>query len=394
MRSRAVMQTPVFLSCLVISLTIILSGCSSRNQYDIADPVVGPPPPRRLDFESLSSVADNSESESNLQLTSYTADQPIPLTEVVARVNGTPILAGQILEPFAPKLMAARKQLSPTEFRKAQEMLLKRNLPAQIEQTLMVDAVKSKLKQEQFEQIDAQLDEFFEFEVERLKGQFQVSNSAELEGVLQSQGMSLVSMREMFGNRQLATEYISGKIGTQAPLTRQDLLAEYNRRKEEFAKPEQVKWQQIQVSHSQHGSRDAATRVLNQAITELQQGVDFSDVAKRYSDGPLKDNGGHWDWTQPESIASIKVREALSQLQSGQTSAVISNQTSFQIVKVTGHKPASYTSFAQVQEKIRTELISAQREEKAKQVIAELKVDAIIETMFDDDNSNSEAILR
>ena len=222
---------------------------------------------------------------------------------MVARVNGTPILAGQVLEPYAAKLMAARKQLSPSEFRKGQEMLLKKNLPAQIEQMLMVDAVKSKLKQEQFEQIDAQLDEFFELEVERLKGQFQVSNSAELEGLLQSQGMSLVSMREMFGNRQLATEYIRGEIGEQAPLTRQDLLVEYNRRKEEFAKPEQVKWQQIQVSISKHGSRDAAIQVLNQAITELQQGADFSDIAKRSSDGPLKDQGGHWDWTQPKSKA-------------------------------------------------------------------------------------------
>ncbi len=382
------------MSRIVICLAIILSVGCSQHRYDIADPVVGPPPPRRQSFESIAEVAHDSKAESHLQLTSYTADQPIPLTEVVARVNGTPILAGQVLEPYAAKLAAASKKLPPNEIRKAQEMLLKKNLPAQIEQTLMVDAVKSKLKQEQFEQIDTQLDEFFELEVERLKEQFKVANSAELEGLLQSQGMSLVTMREMFGNRQLATEYIRGKIGEQAPLTRQDLLVEYNRRKEEFAKPEQVKWQQIQVSISKHGSRDAAIRTLNQAITELQQGADFSDVAKRYSDGPLKDQGGHWDWTQPSSIANTEVREALAKLQSGQLSGAISNSVSFQIVKVTGRKPASYTPFAQVQEKIRTEIISGQREEKAKQVIAELKADAIIETMFDDDNPAFETILK
>ena len=376
---------------IVICLAMILSVGCTQHRYEVADPVVGPAPPRK---QSLESVAYDSETMGEVQLASYTADEPIPSTEVVAWVNGTPVLAGLVLEPFAAKLAQASKQLPPSEIRKAQEMLLKQNLPAQIEQTLMVSAVKSKLEVEQYDLINEQLDEFFEQEVERLKGQLGVSNLAELEGKLQTQGMSLVTMREMFGNRQLATEYLRGKMGEGSPLTRQDLLTEYNRRREEYAQPEQVTWQQIQISISKHGSEIAARAVLNQAITELRQGVDFSDVVKRYSDGPLKDKGGHWDWTQPSSIANPKVRDTLAQLQMGQLSPAVNTGNALQIVKVTGRKPATYTPFDEVQETIRKELINNEREQRAQQIVDELKAEAVIETIFDDDFSKSKSIIR
>lgn len=366
---------------IVICLAAVLFAGCSQHRYDVADPVVGPPPPRK---QNLEQVAYDAEQKTEVQLTSFEADEPIAMTEVVARVNGTPILAGQVLEPYAGKLAEASKKLPPSEIRKAQEMLLQKNLQAQIEQTLMVDSVKSKLQKEQMEQISSQLDEFFDLEVERLKAQFKVSNVAELEALLQSQGMSLVTMREMFGNRQLATEYIRGKMGEESPLTRQDLLKAYNARKDEFAQPEQVKWQQIQISITKHGSRDAALEKLSAVIADLEQGIDFSVVAKTHSDGPLKENGGHWDWTQPTSIANEDVRQALSQLSTGEMSGVIESGSSLQIVKVTGRKPATHTPFSEVQEKIRAEIIEKQRSEKAKQIIAELKQDAIIETMFDD----------
>lgn len=345
-------------------------------------------------MEAVAYEGSQSSGEVELQLTSYSADEPIPMTEVVARVNGTPILAGMVLEPYAAKLAAASKQLPPSEIRKAQEMLLEKNLDAQIEQTLMVDAVKSRLGQEQLEQINLQLDEFFQQEIERLKQQFHVANTAELEGLLQSQGMSLVTMRDLFGDRQLAQEYVRGKLGEETPLSRQNLLAEYKRTIEDYAQPEQVRWQQVHISSTKHGTSAVAQKVAHQALAELRQGADFSDVVKRYSDGPLKDKGGHWDWTQPTSIASTDVRAALAELKYGEHSAVIQDGTSWKIVKVTGRKPATYTPFDEVQEKIRENLLTLEREKKAKQVVAELRETAVIETIFDDKQSGSLQLIR
>ena len=368
-------------SGLILLVIVSLVGCSGNRSYDVANPVVGPPPPR---IDNAVQLAQSPDRAQEIQQASFSSTAPLSMTTVIARVNGTPILAGQILEPYAAKLNEAAKQVSPEEIRKVQENIIKRDLPPQIEQTLMSSQVKSKLTQEQLDAIDEQLDTFFEAEIEKMKQKAGVSNLAELEGVLQQQGMSLVTFRDMFGDRQLAGEYIRGKLGEESPITRAELLAEYNRRKEDFAKPEQVKWQQLQVSFAKHGSRTRAGRIYNNAVTELKEGADFTDVVRKYSDGPLQESGGHWDWTQPESIASADVREALSDLPVGSMSKTIETDGSFRVVKLTGHRPATYTPFAEVQEKVRAEMIESQRSEQVKVVIAELKENAVIETMFDD----------
>ncbi|TWT52283.1 Chaperone SurA precursor [Thalassoglobus neptunius] len=366
---------------LIILAVVSVFGCSGNRSYDVANPVVGPPPPRYDNAEQIARAAD---AQGVIQQASFDTEAPLSMTTVIARVNGTPILAGQVLEPYAAKLAQASKQLPASEIRKAQEGIIKRELPPQIEQTIMVNEVKSKLTEEQLSAIDEQLDKFFDIEIEKMKAKAQVSNLAELEGALQQQGMSLVTLREMFGDRQLAGEYIKGRVTQDAPVTRAELLEEYNRRREEYAQPEQVKWQQLQVTFASHGSRSRAGEVYNKAIAELKAGSEFTDLVKKYSDGPLKDSGGHWDWTQPQSIANVEVRKSLAELPVGNLSQTIETDKAFLVVKLTGHRPASYTPFEEVQEEIRKSLINRRQEEQVETIIAELKDQAVIETMFDE----------
>lgn len=376
----------ILISCVIVCLL----GCSSNRSYDVANPVVGPPPPR---FDNAVQLSQSPEVNEDYQLVAYSTEDPLLMTTVIARVNGTPILAGQILEPYSQKLAEVSKQVSGSEVRKIQETIIKRDLPPQIEQTLMASQVKAKLKKEQLDAINDQLDTFFDAEVEKMKEKAQVGTTAELEAVLQKQGMSLVTFREVFGDRQLAGEFIRGKVGEEAPISRAELLTEYNDRKEEFAKPEQIKWQQLQVSFAKHGSRDRAGRVFNNAVADIKQGVDFTEVVKKYSDGPLKDAGGHWDWTQPESIASPEIRQALQELPVGSMSSSMETSSAFLVVKLTGRREASYTPFDEVQEQIRKEIIEKRHDEKVQSILAELKENAVIETMFDDGFLKGKVIL-
>jgi len=72
------------------------------------------------------------------------------------------------------------------------------------------------------------------------------------------------------------------------------------------------------------------------ALGELQSGVSFADVAKKYSDDPTtKDNGGEFgaliDKTNRDLAAQIT--DALFKLQPGQTSTIINTGYSLEIVK-------------------------------------------------------------
>lgn len=360
-------------------LTLLLAaGCSHKN-YNVADPVVGPAPPR--DFTK---VAAQSEALDDIRPVAYQADEPLSTTAVVARVNGRPILAGEILEQYSSRLAKARPQMSDRDYRKAQETLIQRDLPKIIEQSLMANSVKARLKKDQLEQIDSQLDVFFEQEVDRLKAEFKVNSTAELEALLQEQGMSLASMRKQFGERQLAQEYVRAKMGSDPPLSRAELLAEYNARKEEFAEPALVKWQQLQLTTVKYKNLATAQQTLQTALEELDRGVSFEDVVKKYSDGPLAAQGGHWDWMQTSSIANAELRKALDTMPLNQLSPVIRSPNSVQIVRVLGRKPAGYQPFGDVQESIRKRILEERRVAKAQTIIDDLMQAAMIETMFDD----------
>ncbi|MCA9080590.1 MAG: peptidyl-prolyl cis-trans isomerase [Planctomycetaceae bacterium] len=364
-------------------LLALLVGCAGKT-YKVDHPVVGPAPPRMVEAEQYAQA--NAELESDIQQVGYskTGDEPLRMTDVVARVNGTPILAATVLEQYASRLEQARGQVTKTQFREAQETLIQRDLDRYIEQTLMADAVKSKLKDEQLEAIEAQLDQFFSMQVEEMKKQAKVETLADLEAVLQQQGLSLSTMRKMFGDRQLASEYVRSKVGDPPPVTREQLTEDYHAHLDEYAQPAQVKWQQLQITIATHGGKSAALIEMDKALNELRNGAEFDDIVKKYSDGPLASNGGHWDWVQPGSIANPKVRDALAALDVNRYSDVLVSENTLQVVRVTGRREARHTPFEEVQDAIRERLNKEWKEQRAQAIVDELKDNAVIETMFDD----------
>lgn len=382
--------SPPMASCSrkLIWLILLACGCAGKS-YNVANPVVGPAPPRIIPAEKF--AESERKPAGTVQLVSFTESPTaaILMTDVVARVNGKPVLAGDILEPYAAKLELAKPQMSAIEFRQTQEMLLKKDLDRYVEQTLMAEAVKGKLKPEQLEAIDKQLDDFFHLQVQAMMQQSHSATLMDLEGQLQEQGMSLATMRKLFGDRQLASEYVKQRVGDPPPFSPEQLKADYDAHLADYTDPAQVKWQQLQVSTNRPGGKDAAFQVLQQATQELQSGTDFDDVIKKYSDGPLAKNGGHWDWMQPDSIANEKVRTVLAELPVDEISDVLVSDSSLQLVRVTGRRKTRYTPFEEVQDDIRKRLLQEWREARAKEVITELREKSVIETMFDDSAKTS-----
>jgi len=399
----------------ILLLILLVAGCGTKN-YNVANPVLGPPPPRVQDAQArqqqLEQLAQNPKesaednglkmvSAQEIETVSDESKAPLEMTDVIARVNGKPIFAGDILDQYSVKLDEFRNQMEAgvakgliseekmlTKFRETQEMLIKRDLDHHVEQILMADAVRSKLKKEQLEDINHQLADYFEKDyVTGLRKKFNVETTLELESLLQSQGMSLETMRKMFMDQQLASQYIRTKMGEDPKPSRAELLKLYNSQLEKYFRPMQVKWQQLQINLS--GDSAAARQKMDEAQAALQSGTSFDDVVKKYSDGPLKDNGGHWDWTQPESVANEDVRKILQKMKAGETSPVLSTGSSLQIVKVTARREAGHQPLDEVQEDLRQQIIGEFREQRAKIVVSEIRSKAVIETIFDHDSPSS-----
>ncbi len=383
------------LVCLLALLTSV--GCNGRS-YQVSSPVIGPVPPR----VPASEVAQNTKTSkpktnasvraqnAGIETVSHSAAQPLEMTDVIAEVNGEPILAHQVLDKYTPQLNQAKQTLKPEQLRKAQLEMIKKDLPDLIDQTLMVDSVKSTMKPEQLTSVEAQMDKFFEGEVTRLMGVTQTGSPTELEGALQSQGMSLVTLRKNFGDRQLAGQFMRSKMGTEPTASREEMLALYEKNVAEnvkdFTVASELKWQQIDISYAAHGGVEGAEAEAQKLLEEIRQGtITFDDAAHDRSDSDLATKGGHWDWTHPESLVDADLKEALTSLELNGISEVIPTKSACVIVMLTGRHEASVVPFSDVQKLLHDSIVTEKKEAIGKVVMEKVKIDAVIHTILEDE---------
>lgn len=389
-------------------LFLAFTGCDTLGRTKVDNPVAGPPPPR-VKLASTQSVGtahigtplsqpeQAAEAEGVVRLASAESSEvgdEVFALQPVAVVNGSPILAGDILERYGASLEEARQKTSAEQFREVRLDLIERDLPGHIDRKLLADALRSTLKSEQIKALNEAIGKAFDEEIAGMMKEMGVNTRHELELELQKQKTSLASLRDNFATQQMAMEYIRSKAGKLDEIGRPELLQYYQAHAEDYAVPAKVKWQQILIAFRGDDEKRQALNELEQAIQELKSGADFGDVARRLSGGYNAESGGHFGWTEAGSLSNREIEKALFELPVGSISRVFEDSTSFQLVKVTDRQPAGRVPFATVQDTIREQLEKETRRQLAERVVQELRAGAVIVTMFDENKSEKKRVDR
>ena len=386
---------PVAFITAALAMTTII-GCDSTKAVKVDNPVMGPPPPRvttedlKMDARNYAQISKESSSPSSAiqQVAATTGaiaspDRPVQDMQVVAKVNGVPILASEVLDRYSIVLNKAKQEATPQQFDQLRLQIIKKDLPSHVERTLLVESLKQTLDNEQLASLDQQLDAAFEDRMKEMMAKAKVNNRRELNEKLSEQGATLAHLRQEFGNQQLALQFLSMKASTNVVFSRTDLLKHYKENLEDYSHPARVEWSEIIVKFLFHGGKSQAAEVVRKAIRDLQNGEEFGEVAKSYSDGPTALQGGSWGWTQYESIAEPKLVALLKTLPVGETSEVLIMEDAFRILKITNREKAHVTPFGEVQEEIKQAMMNEFRAKNTEKVLDQLRENAVIETMFD-----------
>jgi len=379
-----------------LSVAIILCGCDALNTPKVENPVMGPPPPRKAGAPAAGSVdlenplyprrvvADASGTEpGSIEKVDFETTE-ITGTTVVAKVNGAPIFASEVLEQFAGRLAQAAEKIPARELNRAKLDIIRRGLDSHVERKLLAEALKSTLEAEQVEMLDGHIDALFEQEMENMKERFGVRSRHELEIKAGEQGTSLVQLRDAFALQLMAREFLRNKAGAPPHVGRQEMLDYYREHADEYEFPAQVRWQQVLINFRRQGGKTQALERLELAVAELRSGADFSDVAGRYSDGPRAEQGGMWDWTQAGSLTDTEVEDTLFRLPPGTISSVMEGKNDFRLVKVLQVREQGRTPFEEVQNDIKKLIVEDIQQQTIKNVLADMKERAIVITIFDE----------
>ncbi|MFO7803716.1 MAG: peptidyl-prolyl cis-trans isomerase, partial [Desulfovermiculus sp.] len=141
----------------------------------------------------------------------------------------------------------------------------------------------------------------------------------------------------------------------------------YDRHKDEFTRPEQVKARHILIRVDQEASEEdvhKAREQIDAAAERVEQGADFAQVAKDVSQGPSAEQGGDLDWFGRDSMVPDFEKAAFA-LQPGEVSEPVRTKFGFHLIKVTDRREAGVQPLDEVQEKIRSRLAR----DKAMQVL-------------------------
>ncbi len=326
-------------------------------------------------------------------------DTAIFNSQVAATVNGAPILNGEVLDKYAGYLISVREQLqkvakdpkmlkpgqplpTPEDYAKHREQLIQGSIAVHIQRKLLVERLKAGLKPDQVKAMNSHIDELFEKEIQRLKQELKVSNKTELELELNKKGTTLQNVKDNFANDRLSQECIGVKSEKADKIDRPEMLAYYQAHEDKFQVVAKVKWQQIQVSITPEVNKKAARKTLDQAVSELNEGVPFEKVARKYSDGPNAKEGGTFDWMEAGNLADTKLEKKLFSMPLNKLSDVHEGPNYLCVVRVTDREEAGRKPFREVQEEVHGILELEMNRKRSKKFMRELFTSAVIETQY------------
>jgi peptidyl-prolyl cis-trans isomerase C len=203
-------------------------------------------------------------------------------------------------------------------------------------------------------------------------------------GLAQTQGANLPpdELKALIKDDLMISKVIESKIVSKIVITDKESEDLYNVRKGEFKLPEQVSAKHILIKVDASASeeeRKKAKEKIESVLKEARAGKEeFSDLAKKYSEGPSGPNGGDLGYfIRGQMVPSFE--EAAFSLNKGEISDVVETMFGYHIIKVEDKKESTPIPFADVKEDIEKYLIRQKSSEKIEAWIKELRSNATIE---------------
>jgi peptidyl-prolyl cis-trans isomerase C len=179
----------------------------------------------------------------------------------------------------------------------------------------------------------------------------------------------------------LITHVVNKKIVDGVKLTDEELKAEYEKNKESFKKPEQVRAAHILIKTTEDMTKEqlAAARAKAEKILTEVTPKNFAEVAKQYSEGPTAVNGGELGWFDKNSMVKEFSEAAFTGTPEKIYGNVVKTQFGYHIIFIEEKKEAGYLTFEEVKPSLEKQLLNQKRAEVYKTWVEELKKEYIKE---------------
>jgi len=268
--------------------------------------------------------------------------------EIIARVNNEIITKTDYDKALATAVDDAKQECenhcTPQQLEASIEERRKNALRDLIDQSLLVQRGKD-------------MSISVETEVIKQLDQIRIGNKLpdmeSLEKAVTAQGLNWEDFKNNIRNHLITQKVIGQEVGSHITIAESEAKKFYEEHKGEFIGPEGVALREIVVSTE--GKKESELPDLKKkaetALKRVDDGEDFSEIAKRMSDGSTKDQGGYLGTYKRGELAKL-IEDKVFSMKRNQLTGVMETKQGYLILQVMEHYDEGQQSFEKVKDKI------------------------------------------
>ncbi len=198
---------------------------------------------------------------------------------------------------------------------------------------------------------------------------------------LSANNMTYQDYREKMRNDITEVKFIDKVIKSKVTISDDEIFSYYNRNKDRFTDPPEVRLRQILLLVPREASDVEKKEIYKRALAvleEIKRGADFSTLASRYSDGPNASNGGDLGFVKMGEIDPALEKVAF-RLDIGEVSPVITTSNGFHILLVTDKRKGRQKPLSEVKEEIQSIIFKDKEKEAFNDWLEDMKKLSYIE---------------
>jgi len=211
-------------------------------------------------------------------------------------------------------------------------------------------------------------------QLDQIRIQNKLPDMDALERAVTSQGINWDDFKTNIRNRILTQSVIGQEVGRHITIGHEEEMKYYNEHKSEFVRPEQVALSAIEIKTE--GKKESEIPTLKEKANTVRKkaldGEDFSELAKRYSDGSTAAQGGQLGVYKRGEL-SKELEDTVFVMKKNQLTEVIETKSGFLILKVMEHYTEGEQPFDVVEPEIQERLYSQRMEPAMREYLKTLR---------------------
>src|SRR5260370_32595127 len=193
-----------------------------------------------------------------------------------------------------------------------------------------------------------------------------------VEKTLEAQGMTYEKFREQIRDQIIVEALRQKNISSEIIISPHKVETYYEAHRDEYKVEDEVKLRMIVLNKTVETDAPPARQVAEEILRKLGEGASFEDMAKVYSQGSQRKEGGEWGWTEKSALRK-ELAEVAFTLKSGERSGVIETPEACFLMLVEDQRTAHNKPLSEVRDQIENHLLLDERNRLEKQWIERLK---------------------